>query len=438
MASVPSASAGTGLTDLLGAAGAATELSEAVALTYPQRQAVDRQRRNPDKIGQILADGKARYDQGIGAKIERGEPFVAAGLRPHLEVTEDVLRRLESMERDLTNVGCPRRHPQTVQLFDFIEQARSEALAWQASLEQLQQQTAQAADLSAWPTLEADRKHLTDLTKSYRMGAQLRRTATTQGLAEQFAPVQSWRQDTYAAYEPLLQVTGGEKSWLHREFAELDEALGMFQEATTTYVADSERAISQAIAQAHQEADRAVRESNPTVFRNGVANNLNVARDRLAMVEAIVGPEAPSYLELLTVVDDASAAIDGKLEGLIVQLVAEVRAPPEVYAGGEKEQLRRLVRAAWAESWPEEDILSIRFHNPDWETRRELVWDVDRWREVHMAYLYVKVIVDSGSELATIYVAVVNKDHTRGGELDIGVQTRTGHWRVDQMLKTNL
>ncbi len=136
--------------------------------------------------------------------------------------------------------------------------------------------------------------------------------------------------------------------------------------------------------------------------------------------------------------ETSRVAIEACLRDLIMTDAKDTRAPKEIYGGPSKEAWRAGIRTTWTETWPEDDILAIRFHDTSWELRQEIVWENGAWHKVDMKYLYAKVIVDSGDGLATMYIAVVNVDQTRGGAVSYGVHTKKSGFKIEYMLKKNL
>jgi hypothetical protein len=55
-----------------------------------------------------------------------------------------------------------------------------------------------------------------------------------------------------------------------------------------------------------------------------------------------------------------------------------------------------------------------------------------------MSYLYARVIVKTSDEIATVYVAIANKNHMKDNEVSYGVHTKKGMWVVEKVLIENL
>ena len=121
------------------------------------------------------------------------------------------------------------------------------------------------------------------------------------------------------------------------------------------------------------------------------------------------------------------------------KLLADAKAPQDVYKGADKAKIKNMISSAWKKAYPEDQILAIRFHNADWKRTKTKKWNdaVKEWQYNDVSSLGVSVIVKADEKVATIYAAFVNKDHI-SGTMNTGVATKTSGYVVKEMLIANL
>lgn len=255
-------------------------------------------------------------------------------------------------------------------------------------------------------------------------------------LREQLPGVLAWREAARATHDATITAEGPGGP-LALALAALDADLADYLQDRDAAFEASRARVETGLEKALVSSARAVALESPSMF-NSVKSAFRGVSHHLKAAEAMLGSDDPRYQALLAQVDDVRATVARDQAILGAALAAGTLPPKDVYGGSDRQALEKQIREAWGQTWPDETILQIRFHNATWETNHKQVWDDDHWREVHMKYLYAKVIVDAGPELATMYVAVVNRDLTQGGDTSVGVRTRTGHWVVEPVLKENL
>ena len=100
-----------------------------------------------------------------------------------------------------------------------------------------------------------------------------------------------------------------------------------------------------------------------------------------------------------------------------------VVTPPNLYKGSDKAELEKKIAADWKAAHPKDEVLSIRFHQPDWTRRTESRYDenFNRWYPIDVSTMEVNVIVKKNAETAEIFMSVLQKDHLNKDDLEIDV-----------------
>jgi hypothetical protein len=171
----------------------------------------------------------------------------------------------------------------------------------------------------------------------------------------------------------------------------------------------------------------------------GAVGDLGTARTKLAQIETLGGPNYPSLLEAEKVFEDARARILAILAPLREAYLPEVKAPPDLYTGGDRGRIESAIRKAWKQAWPGDDIIAIRFHAAAWQREKTRRWnDAEKaWAYADVSALPMTVIVRTDEKIATKFVAYMNKDNDTG-ELSPGVHTKAGGYLVEEMLIANI
>lgn len=116
--------------------------------------------------------------------------------------------------------------------------------------------------------------------------------------------------------------------------------------------------------------------------------------------------------------------------------VASEPTPADVYSGGDKKKLEKMIREAWKAKYPKDDILGVRFHMKDWKRDANYKANSTSIYKTDTSVLAVSVVVKDNADTATIFPAYINKDNLSGG-IDAGVSTKTSEYVVKQMLVKN-
>jgi hypothetical protein len=149
--------------------------------------------------------------------------------------------------------------------------------------------------------------------------------------------------------------------------------------------------------------------------------------------------ECPTLRELENLYRRVRQEVDVAAEPILVERLANVACPADVYEGADREKLRTEILAEWKKTWPDDEVLAVRFPMEKAIRTKEKTWrEADQtWVFTDTSVLRVSVIVKRTAKVASIYPAYVNTDHL-SETVNYGVSTKTGGFVVQEMLVANV
>lgn len=111
--------------------------------------------------------------------------------------------------------------------------------------------------------------------------------------------------------------------------------------------------------------------------------------------------------------------------------------PKDAYSGEDKEELKSMVEKAWANKYPKDKILAIRFSMTDWKKNTNIKSNSTGLYLKDSSALAISVIVKHDATVATIFQAYLNKDHLKE-TIKASVSTKSSEYIVKQMLIENI
>ena len=287
-----------------------------------------------------------------------------------------------------------------------------------------------------YPDLEKDLAALEALKDDFEKGLRGKPEEVAERAAK-FPEATKWRAAAFQRYKPFMIHNGGPKNPLYVKFQQVGEILKKLQTDATQFVADSEKDVPALLKAAEEMAAKAAAEKKPAFFNGGVKQKLDQALEKTALCEALLGKDNAKGASLRKQCDEAKGRIDVQMESLKEQILVDARAPKEEYSGADKEEMRKRIQEGWKKAYPQDELLEVRFPRP-WDRKTEWRFVGDALQKSDMSYLYARAIVKTSDKIASVYVAVVNKDHMKGDFISLGVHTKKGAWVVDEVLLSNL
>ena len=108
-------------------------------------------------------------------------------------------------------------------------------------------------------------------------------------------------------------------------------------------------------------------------------------------------------------------------QGIEIKLPPMEEAPPDSYAGEDKDMVKQMAREAWEKNFPEEEIVDIRIQMDGWDRYQDKRWsDGDEsWYNVDYSEIQALVFVKKDEQLATMYPVNITKDHMNNEKLEV-------------------
>lgn len=406
-------------------------------LSYPQRQALDRQSRNQKEAETKLATLRANYAKET-AQLE-GKIIPPAFFKGYLTQADGVDTACNSIEADLGKNACPTDHASVRPLLDWVAESRAAVKELRADIAPKLAEAERIADPKNYPNLDADFERIEELGKSYGMTDFANHPEQVAELVKEFPNVTTWCHEKFALYRPLVVVTGGNDSPLYQRYERTGRAIKDFQTRAGEYYKQAAKDIPATLKDAVETAEKAARDKKPMFFTGAVDQKLEQAERMLKVCEALLPETDERRIGLQQSFADARGKIDALRDTLKDQIIAETRPPDEKYKGDDKGELKRRVLAEWQKVWPKDEVLDVRFHMENFDRTTKWSWSEaeSAWNKVDHSVLAVTVIVKTSDRIATSYPAYVNVDHIDNTS-NIGVKTKTDEYVHREMLLSNM
>ncbi len=225
------------------------------------------------------------------------------------------------------------------------------------------------------------------------------------------------------------------KGWLSKHSA-YAQALARQQELVAHIEADG---IEASIKAARAMSQKGFDEKNGNFFglHSGVYQKLGEAKNALATLEKQKGASDPEAQKLRHALEEAEKQVAAQGASLEAAQIAERQMPVDVYAGGDKADLKAKILAYWKQKYPADKVLGVRFFEESWT--RETNWKENATSiyKTDYSWLPAKVVVETGGEVASLYPAFANKQQS-GGKLTISDDRSGSSYGVGKMLMKNV
>lgn len=337
-----------------------------------------------------------------------------AGLRDELEafpsenpVVGGLAERLREIEASFAG------------LCQGLESAQADAAAEEEELQRLESDPAFASDLERV-------KHFCELFKTARRyfaldALHLRRA---DGVEEEARAQARRRQENLSDFAELraryglLAEAPRSRSPMKWALLEGDEWLPRYREVLDRFLAEAPQAVTSAGDEARGLARTAVaeRQHHPFSYEGSdLRSRARYARNVAELYDLCqAGPALTPAIEAL------EAELAGEEEQLAEEIVAANRAPANAYAGADRGELEVFARTQWAEHFPEEEVLGVRF--PQEAFARTTAWRMETGQpqltKVDHSDLWIRVLVAAGAE-AVSYRVLISRLHLKGDRLTL-------------------
>lgn len=408
-------------------------------LTREQQQAVDRQDRNQKDAKKLLADFEKAWAKDMETLGKPDMLIPPAFFREYFARRDAILTKCDAIQADLDKNQCPPGNERVKALLDWISATREGMKKFTEETAPKLAEMEKLADPANYPDLEADFRQIDALAKAYRQKSFASHPERVAELAAELPQASAWSSGKFKEYRPLLVLTGGRKSPLFRRYEALANAVKQFQAEAAAFLEKAKSEVPAILGKAEELAARAVAEKKPAFFTGGVRQQFDEAERLMKVCRAFASSDNADLAGLEAACEAARRKVDGLAEGLKEEILAGARPPEEKYRGGDREDLRARVIAAWKEAWPKDEILGVVFHMENFERTEKATWNggAKEWTFEDRSVLAVTVIVKASDRIAATYPAYVNVNNATNA-ISIGVQTKGRDYVTREILLSNL
>ncbi|MBX7098254.1 MAG: hypothetical protein K1X89_11120 [Myxococcaceae bacterium] len=288
-------------------------------------------------------------------------------------------------------------------------------------------------------TLRADAELFSE-SNLYALDSYLwRRWPTHSDVQAMKSAVGSWSK-TQAEYQALESkyraaagyrgMLGGEASRSHTDLnlalRDCQDRYQPFADAVANIAAHAPEELEKEAAALKSAADTAVAKKDHTAFtaNEGAIEAMRYRIANLAAVYSALGKgDADKVLARAKQVEDELVS---KMEALAEVIVQTNTDPADRYAGNDRADLERFVRATWAKPFPKDQVLGVRFTEGAFARRTSLDWDqsATAWVKHDASSLPLWVVVKDGNDRAILWHATLRRLHLKGDQLELEWATR--------------
>lgn len=396
-------------------------------LLYPQEQAL---KGVSNKLSRIIADFKAYRTLHINGEYSRNPTPGLTGM----------LDKVIALEKEFEAHELPADHKkiQNVKTW-FTSLKKNTPILEEVYLKGYEQyqKDLKKSDISNFPDYEQDVERLKKIYRAYKNPS-----STFQVPEKAISAVVAF-QDEYAFFKHMpkkyaLPLKAGKARSLKTMLDTNARYMDKFKAYQDEYLEQLPGKISGALNQAASMAQKAEADNKPMFFKGGVAQHLEKANALLALLVAAKGEDAPEVIRMNEAYAVHKQKIDAAEKTMAAELLAGVKMPSDSYTGGDKKKLKKMIEKEWKSLYPSDDILAIRLTAANWSRTTNWKWNNSGWYKVDTSVLPARVVVKTDEQIATIYVAFINKNHLKGDALNVGAHTKKAGYVTQNMLLKNV
>lgn len=166
---------------------------------------------------------------------------------------------------------------------------------------------------------------------------------------------------------------------------------------------------------------------------------MDEARKQVDVFVALAGEKHEASVAARAAHAEQEKKIAALKETLKADILAAAKTPADVYKGADKATLKGLVEAEWKKLYPTDQLLGVKFIQPEWKRKRGADWSAawKRWEDYDRSEMVVRVVVRNDEKISTLYFVYITKDHMSNDLLTVGAKTKTANYVQEKMLTSN-
>ncbi len=350
-------------------------------LNYPQQQALRRIQGRYNDIKRTFEKSHPKY---VSEKPQlKGMIVPPSYYAPYLASIADMRKKIAQIDDDFKSTSLPTGHPEVKPTFDGVQSIRSTLDTWEKEMKAAKAASDNMADPKSYPGLEEAFSRLKELEKSFQdanfggrveplkqgnkfqnnkfqEAAESRKKAFA--LFMEVGKIQAWLKEAFKKYRPYIIASGGKASPFYRQYASTANALKSFFGRADKFAVSLTGQFTSNMKSASDRLANAVKHNSDS-SRRSIENHLSHAKVALDVLAAFPGYPPAKLKPYQDQYASESKSIMAGLDDLEEKIIAETRAPAEVYEKSDREELRSKMKAEWKRVYPDEKILAIRFHS---------------------------------------------------------------------------
>lgn len=300
---------------------------------------------------------------------------------------------------------------------------------------------AATVDPANYPTLQKDCAELDGLFERFRAFQDIRRDPVrTAAMCQQWQQAAEFHKQCLQTYQALIKSDGHLGKDVRARIQRVGEVLIVFRDKAVQFQKATPGAVRESLAKAKELATQGQTQQRPAFFTGGVKQQLEGARQWLAGYAAIRGDSDAEVLALQQELTATQKQVDAMAATLADKILAEARAPEDTYRGADRAELDGKIRAAWAKAHPQDEVLGVVFHMPQWRRDQTSTYHASArsWQHTDSSVLCVTFLVRKSATLAVTHPAYLYKDHLSQDALTTGVNTKGDSYVSETILVQNL
>ncbi len=396
-------------------------------LLYPQEQAL---KGITNKLGPIIKDFKI-----YNALHGKGEY-----LRDPTPQLSEMLDKVNALEKEFEAQNFPAEIKKIKSIKTwFASLKKNTPILEEVYLEgyKLHQNELKKSDLSNFPDYDQDVERLKKMYRAYK------NPSSTFQNPEKAGPVVAAFQDEYAFFKHLpqkyeLPLKAKKARSLETMLDTNAKYMDKFKAYQDEYLKQLPDKIRGELGQATSMAAKAEAEKKPLFFKGGVAQHLEKANALLALFTTAMGEDAPEVTSMNVEYAANKQKIDAAEKTMAAELLAGIEMPADNYNGGNRDELKNMIKKEWQNLYPTDEIIAIHLPKADWSRSVNWKWNNSGWYKVDTSVLPARVVVKTDDQIATIFCAFINKDHLENDSLNVGAHTKKAGYVTQNMLLKNV
>lgn len=355
-----------------------------------------------------------RYGAKVAAVVSRvdgqGEPAVHADVKGALELLGRAWDKFKLADNNLKQL--PADHPQVAPVVQSAAEAKAALGALDSRLKAEHARLDKLTNMIHYPKYDEDSKKVQDFTRRYydfsltsQDPEKLAHLITEDGV------VLEEIQRIAKLYLPLVEQRTDPGERMENLFKHFQSKRNRFSEQLMAFKAELPAKFESDLAEAEKLAKEGVEKNRPAYFgeHSGIAQRFGWAEDRVRILVAF-DPEAAKPFQARLA--KARADMKERAKVLEADIIKQNALPPDAYTGGDRAELIKIAKGAWAKLQPDAKVLAVRIPSQAW--KRDTRWQHSgelNFYKIDSSSVQVQLLIQHDAKLAVVRPINLYKNH---------------------------